>query len=693
MKELMLEVLCYEPFGKFLPEEKKYIHEILFEIYPQPQSMTRDLFWGFYRYVQSGNFKNTSWLQNWKNTYFSKGRRAYYPLLFKKICFYIIVRGKFTDKEFMGLLNLPVNRIRKWGISPQFRKYAEENTYSAIKSFRSGAKKPYIVSIVKKLYYEAGRQVSESVTLKKLPRFVDVFAGTASVAASMGASKEFPRPVVNDYDPVMVCFVWAFVYCQRELRKKIAEFHNDLMGKDFESTEWSYSESDYEERIDPKSLLESPKIWDDSKTLRSLMEFQGYEEETIERGRMYAQRHKEFVIRTRSSYIDVKNLLGSLDSLKYLGSLKPSDSSEPSEPSDSSEPRVRKYLRETINFNESPKMMDEDLLEDVLDYAQAIFYFYSFAPSGKSGNVYHETIVDANSYFKYLSRLKVKKLEDFRDKDLAVKASAMMDLRLEADSLILKADGDFSRHLRGAEFCCKDFKKILPKKKLPRKKLPDDPSNRIYYLDSPYFLTVGYDVDFFDDKHKDMLDILRNADFCWIFSMQFNPSDRCKCTRSRDEAERKKQDRHIIKDYGAYYRGFYSPFQLDAGVYDIPRDNSTQVPSDLYAILFDLNEVGKKRPQMKTREMLVVNFDCLRAIPLHDTAVVLPFKLFLQCADAVCADAKRANVKCANARRADVKCANAKCPYADRAYQEIVQKAIDWRKNNIANNYTGKDSV
>ena len=29
MKELMLELLTYEPFGEFLPEEKEYIHEIL----------------------------------------------------------------------------------------------------------------------------------------------------------------------------------------------------------------------------------------------------------------------------------------------------------------------------------------------------------------------------------------------------------------------------------------------------------------------------------------------------------------------------------------------------------------------------------------------------------------------------------------------------------------------------------------
>ena len=105
-----------------------------------------------------------------------------------------------------------------------------------------------------------------------------------------------------------------------------------------------------------------------------------------------------------------------------------------------------------------------------------------------------------------------------------------------------------------------------------------------------------------------------------------------------------------------------------------------QAPSNLYAILFDFEAVKEKWPEMKTetREMLVVNFDCLRTIPLHDSAVVLPFELFLQYADAVCADAK---------------CPYAKCAYADRAYQDIVQKAKEWRMDNIRNNYKYKCPV
>lgn len=122
----------------------------------------------------------------------------------------------------------------------------------------------------------------------------------------------------------------------------------------------------------------------------------------------------------------------------------------------------------------------------------------------------------------------------------------------------------------------------------------------------------------------------------------------------------------IISDYGTYYRGFYSPLQLDADqrVY-IPADSSKQVPENLFVILFDSDAAKKKQQKIywKTIEMLVVNFECLRTIPLHDTAVLLPFYRFLQCAD------------------------------DGMTYQEIVLCAIAWRENNIISNYAGGAAV
>ena len=630
VKELMLELLTYEPFEKFLPVEKIYIDNILSGNYQQPQSMLHDLFSGFHCCVQQEAFDDVDWLRQWKAAY----GYTRLPLLFKKICFYLMVKGTLSGSDFMKRIGLQVTRFRKWKISPQFRRYAEADTYSVIRSFRNGTKKEYVVSIVKKLYYEAGRQVSQSTVLKELPKFVDVFAGTASVAASM-VSDGCPPPIVNDYDPVMVCFAWAFTYHQKELRSKIARLHNWLMKLNFESIDWCYGEDAYEDhygfmdslmRLKPdeywedkskkfwkKEMLTNPKIWDN-------FAFQwGRSKSAIAAGKKKAQRHKEFIIKIRSSYLAAKKELESCD---------------------------RATLRCT-NFNALPKNAINDQIDAILEFALAVFYYYSFKPLGKS--VFHEACVDERNYYSFINRMRYQKAA--KGKDQADQAWKLTRLRLRPASLRLESTGDFSKHLRNAEFYSEDFRSILK----------NGPSDRVYYLDSPYFLTVGYDVGFSDDDHKDMLGILQGAEFKWIFSMQYNPSARNTCT---DESKRR--HRPIIRDYGAYYRGFFSPLQLDAAqrVY-IQTDISKKAASKLFAILFDFDAVRKKWPKMNrpTSEMLVVNFDCLRAIPLHDRAVVYPFDLFLKCAD------------------------------KGFPYSRIVQKAIARRKRCIKKNFAGAAAV
>ena len=122
--------------------------------------------------------------------------------------------------------------------------------------------------------------------------------------------------------------------------------------------------------------------------------------------------------------------------------------------------------------------------------------------------------------------------------------------------------------------------------------------------------------------------------------MQYNPSMRNTCTVTSDETERRKHP--YIKDYGAYYRGFYDEFKLDADqrtyyVLDDTSDASKERVKKLFAILFDFDEVH--------------------------IAVVLPFVEFLRCADAV------------------------------KANEEIVRQAIDWRKKNIEEKYPSKSAV
>jgi len=155
--------------------------------------------------------------------------------------------------------------------------------------------------------------------------------------------------------------------------------------------------------------------------------------------------------------------------------------------------------------------------------------------------------------------------------------------------------------------------------------------------------------------------------------MQFNPSKTYECTTQKDNTKRSKQSR-IIKEYGDYYRGFYAPFQVaaDQKTYYVATDAPMEKANNLYVVLFDFDKVWEKWSDMKsteTREMLVVNFDFLSMIPLHDSAVVYPFDLFLKCADK--ADPKNPN----------------------REYRKIVQKAIAWRKGNIESNYAGESPV
>lgn len=61
MKELMLELLAWEPFGKFLLKEKEYIREILSGNDNPPSSLAKfhELFSGFYDYyVQCEKFED-----------------------------------------------------------------------------------------------------------------------------------------------------------------------------------------------------------------------------------------------------------------------------------------------------------------------------------------------------------------------------------------------------------------------------------------------------------------------------------------------------------------------------------------------------------------------------------------------------------------------------------------------------------
>lgn len=582
MQEHMIELLSYEPFDRMEIAEVEYINQILNKNYAQPASVYSDLFGGFYNYV-TGIVSNFGWLVAWYQKYYAHNQynataykmRTFYPVLFKKICFYCIIKYDLQDKEFMGMFVNPntakasslVNRLRKWGLSPQYRKYAEASTYSAIKSYRNGTKKEYLLYVIKKLYYEAGRQQSGSQILKDIPCFVDVMAGSGNVSASV-VTYGMSRPVLNDYDPLQICFIWAFTYYQKEIRSRLAKMHNNLMKADFDSIEWSYTELDYinhygylysyatmkdsqvyddiESQYWEKESLCNEAYWDNP-LVQSM-----YTKQEINKGKQKAKFFKEFIIRIRSSYLDAENIVKNCN---------------------------RDALRK-VDFNLLPKTDTDATVEELLNYAIAYFYYFSFKPTGRNGGAFHVSCVDVDNYYRYVHMSLGNKVMLPRGIDITDKAKILYKLRLKPASMNLEYKGSFRTNLKDARLSIMDFRKLLNSSYF----------NGIYYFDSEYFLTAGYEIDFTDDMHKEMLDWLRKSTDKWIFSMQYNPSSKSSSVSPEVNAKRNRGGNRI-KDYGTYYRGFIYSLIVDENGYYIPDIIQEREVDSLQVLLLDFDKV------------------------------------------------------------------------------------------------------
>lgn len=118
---------------------------------------------------------------------------------------------------------------------PRYRKKVNRNSYSSITLNRNGKKQPYLTTAIKRAYYEAGRQEAEenlidsdtttewvAPKLNQLPRFIDVFAGTGTVAASVGANKS----VVNDIDVGVACF---YILCRMILKRFVKDLFSYII--------------------------------------------------------------------------------------------------------------------------------------------------------------------------------------------------------------------------------------------------------------------------------------------------------------------------------------------------------------------------------------------------------------------------------------------------------------------------------
>lgn len=107
----------------------------------------------FLNYSSTGIFwkgiqwNSLDWLRDWKNKYLSVDNgmihgRELYPVLFKKICFFILVKAykgnsdkkdtEMSDTEFTQAVGLRENIFNKWHISPRYRKKVNRDSYSSI---------------------------------------------------------------------------------------------------------------------------------------------------------------------------------------------------------------------------------------------------------------------------------------------------------------------------------------------------------------------------------------------------------------------------------------------------------------------------------------------------------------------------------------------------------------------------------
>ena len=57
-----------------------------------------------------------------------------------------------------------------------------------------------------------------SAKLKDIPQFIDVMTGTGNVASSV-ITYGMSRPVLNDYDPLQICFARAIEYRKSQIIK------------------------------------------------------------------------------------------------------------------------------------------------------------------------------------------------------------------------------------------------------------------------------------------------------------------------------------------------------------------------------------------------------------------------------------------------------------------------------------------
>ncbi len=637
MIELMLKLLTYEPYEKVSGNEKDYIDKVLSEKFTSDTAVTNkeyiiydELFRGFMdflNYSSTGIFwkgiqwNSLGWLRDWKNKYLPVDNgmidgRELYPVLFKKICFFILVEAykgnsdkkdtEMSDKEFIQAVGLRENIFNKWHISPRYRKKVNRDAYSSITLSRNGKKQPYLTTAIKRVYYEAGRQEAEenlidsdTITewvapkLNQLPRFIDVFAGTGTVAASVGANES----VVNDIDVGVACFLYSMSHDSKEVRQRLAQLHNNFVSKDLSEGQELYTAEQWQKHRETKAY-------------EKYLGNQKFEELMVCLRNNYVYIYKKYVQATRGVVLDFEN----------------------------------------ASAND---------IEMFYDIGVAWLFLNSFKPKQKRGNQFNAIDMDIEAYKKYLRTVLMvkykddKKYEKYHQQD-ASDATFLEKYRLKKSQVKFEKGIKYMDSLKNTIVKNEDFYTVI-----------QGYSDGFIYLDSPYFLTTDYTVPFQDEEHKDMLDILRYADFNWLFSMQYKKINTDKFKKNEFNKSRKSyQDagHPLIKNYDCYYNGFVKPFVIKSEMnllYYVTDASKDIEENNLWVLLFYYKSNNK--------EMMICNFDSRRNIPyafegdkeIGHHIEIMPYNEFL--------------THLRNRKKS--------------SYNELRTEAHNWRKNNIIKNY------
>lgn len=669
MRELMLRLLTYEPFEKISGDEKKFIDAVLADenSIAQSYSLYYELMAAFQKDIASGYWeekykvtaskvtKQSSELVDWFKNYYTLSKagnivvlsykrtqkRAYYPVLFKKICIYCILavqlkynsRDSLSNAKFFEEFGIGENILNKWHVSTRYLFLANRDTYSSLRIDRNGVKKPYLTRIIKKVYYESGNQIKKYLdTAKKyeLETFVDVFSATATVAASVDAKKL----IVNDIDAGASCFLFAFIHYKGEVKKILADFHKDFVSSQIsdevlytdERLQYHYESYIYNEKSLNKQL-NIEQLYDEEYYIDHKY---GLDEKEIELGKSNIAIHRKFIKNTRNNYsamqktldwwnqqyanIDIANLPTDIDFLK-----------------DKDSPVAKEVL-------------------DIIEYGAMWFFFWSIKKKNRGKEPY-VTDMSESAYADYIKKVlgfDFKNTKNYRlysksriDKKYVAKYF-VNKMKLLPKNITFNCDGmhDFFKYTKGAKVYNYSYERIF--------ELFGEKEGFFFYLDSPYFRTTDYSIPFQDKEHKKMLEILRNASFHWLFSMQYYEGATKKVKRVARPSL--KVYRPQIRDYDAYYKGFVNEFTENKSGYWVVEDELDSTRLDkLYVILFE---------NTSSNEMMICNFDVRPAIKFGEGAVVLPMRDFLKLE-------QEKGMK----------------------YATIYQEAVQWRQKEIKNNY------